>query len=224
MPKYVDSCQAVFEKINDFTFQRIRREIDAIKNQLETPEDNKPKDQLYAFQQRVIGALEYYQLPESEKYLKQEVLRLIECHENKYKYFDRMFNFMVDTTGMTFDLEFERIWINVQRKNEFIPLHQHSGCYSFVLWTEIPFYMENEHKTCDNKVLIKDRSGLFEFVFTDHLGKLTNHQIPVDKTWEGVLCVFPAELHHQVYPFYSSDDLRITISGNLRVAKKAFQT
>jgi hypothetical protein len=44
--------------------------------------------------------------------------------------------------------------------------------------------------------------------------------LPVDETWEGKFAVFPAELHHQVYPFYSTDEVRISLSGNFRVSIK----
>ena len=37
----------------------------------------------------------------------------------------------------------------------------------------------------------------------------------IDKSWEGVMILFPADTAHQVYPFYTSDDYRISISGNL---------
>jgi hypothetical protein len=32
------------------------------------------------------------------------------------------------------------------------------------------------------------------------------------------MILFPAKMMHTVYPFYSSDDFRISISGNLRVS------
>jgi hypothetical protein len=32
---------------------------------------------------------------------------------------------------------------------------------------------------------------------------------------EGVMMVFPSSLHHQVYPFYNTEEPRVSISGNL---------
>jgi hypothetical protein len=37
----------------------------------------------------------------------------------------------------------------------------------------------------------------------------------VDNTWEGKMALFPADLNHIVYPFYTSEDYRISISGNV---------
>ena len=36
----------------------------------------------------------------------------------------------------------------------------------------------------------------------------------VDKSFEGKILMFPSYVQHQVFPFYTSDDYRITISGN----------
>ena len=41
------------------------------------------------------------------------------------------------------------------------------------------------------------------------------HRIPIDSTWEGHIIMFPANLQHCVYPFYTSDDTRISFSGNI---------
>jgi hypothetical protein len=40
----------------------------------------------------------------------------------------------------------------------------------------------------------------------------------VDKEWEGKIALFPAKLNHLVYPFYTSDEPRISISGNIGFA------
>jgi hypothetical protein len=41
--------------------------------------------------------------------------------------------------------------------------------------------------------------------------------VPVDKTFEGKMLFFPATLSHSVNPFYTSDDYRISIAGNIGV-------
>ena len=59
------------------------------------------------------------------------------------------------------------------------------------------------------------RAGMFAFFFSDPSGKITQEALPVDKSWEGKVALFPANLNHCVYPFYTSDEYRISISGNL---------
>jgi hypothetical protein len=216
----IKECFVVIDKLDFFSYNSIKKEIDSIRDSIEKIESDKSSDQVYAFQQRVIGELEFYRLPKTEHIIKQKVLQMISYHESVFQLFDRMFNHM--STIKEPKLSFERIWINAQRKGEFIPLHQHSGIYSFVLWFEIPYHIKDESQKSPNKILIKDRSGKFEFVYIDPLGKLTNYMLDVDKSWEGVIAVFPADLHHQVYPFYTSDDLRITISGNIKLTQDKF--
>jgi hypothetical protein len=47
------------------------------------------------------------------------------------------------------------------------------------------------------------------------MGKIVQHDMCVDNTWEGKMALFPADLNHIVYPFYTSEDYRISISGNV---------
>ena len=42
-----------------------------------------------------------------------------------------------------------------------------------------------------------------------------SHIITLDHTYEGTILIFPAWLQHMVTPFYTSDDYRISVSGNL---------
>ena len=44
--------------------------------------------------------------------------------------------------------------------------------------------------------------------------------IEVDKSYEGVCCFFPSKLKHMVYPFYTSERKRVSISGNISLAFK----
>ena len=55
------------------------------------------------------------------------------------------------------------------------------------------------------------------FFGLDHFGKITDFSLSVDKSFENKMIIFPAELHHLVYPFYTSDDYRITVSGNIKL-------
>ena len=59
------------------------------------------------------------------------------------------------------------------------------------------------------------RAGHFVFVMNNDMGQIVSHAVPADKEWEGKMALFPASLNHQVYPFYTSDEYRISISGNI---------
>ena len=122
-----------------------------------------------------------------------------------------------DTKVKNLKLEFSDAWVNFQKKYEFNPIHCHSGQYSYVLWVQIPYDLEEEISLSNCMNSNFPMNSFFSFSFTDFLGKLVDERLPVDKSWEGRIILFPAKLHHQVYPFYTSDDYRISISGNIKI-------
>lgn len=114
------------------------------------------------------------------------------------------------------------IWANLQKKHEFNPLHDHAGVYSFVIWMQIPYDLTEE---LTQPHCIKSNSGsasVFNFYYTNALGKMMSYTINVDKTHEGKIILFPAHLCHSVHPFYTSDGHRISIAGNLSLESKDF--
>ena len=112
------------------------------------------------------------------------------------------------------------LWVNLQKKHEFNPIHTHSGDYSFVLFVDIPFDIEDE-KICKNAIRTseKDKSnGMFTFSYPDSAASrapISNQHLNIDRSWEGTMFLFPANLAHSVNPFYTSNDYRVTISGNV---------
>ena len=121
-------------------------------------------------------------------------------------------------------LEMDNMWINFQRKYEFNPLHKHTGLISWVLWYDIPYIMEEEDNFTKN---FNDNSsvparGRFAFVHPDIGGDggVGTTYLPADKNWNGSLAIFPSSLNHIVYPFFSSDKFRITLSANVLIHNK----
>jgi hypothetical protein len=208
------------DTFNPFLFQRIKQEatefIEEFSNTRDV--DNESKDLLRLFQKKKEGYSSDYKLSaELVSLVDKEILKLMHQYESKYQYFDRMFNYSTSIEHHQAQLALERIWVNLQRAGEFLPLHNHSGLYSFVIWTSVPYSMSDEKDNTANPDLIKNRTANFEFVYTDALGKVNNYPIPVDRSLEGKICIFPAELQHQVYPFYSSTGVRVSVAGNYRL-------
>ena len=106
----------------------------------------------------------------------------------------------------------ERWWVNYQRQNEFNPLHDHTGIYSFVIWMKIPTSYEEQNL---NNISNTKRISSFDFYFTDTLGHPMNYSYELSPEMEGIMLFFPSTLQHQVFPFYNCDDVRISVSGNL---------
>jgi hypothetical protein len=205
------------DTFNPFIFQRIKQETNEFLKDFPTP-SGESKDLLRLYHKKKHGySMDYHLSNELVSLIDKEILKLLSIYEKKYQYFDRLFNFVANTENKKIKLSLERIWINFQRHGEFLPLHNHSGLYSFVIWVTIPYTMAEEKDNIANPDLIKSRTANFEFVYVDSLGKINNYPIPVDKTLEGKICIFPSELQHQVYPFYSTDAVRISLAGNYRL-------
>jgi hypothetical protein len=111
----------------------------------------------------------------------------------------------------------DRLWVNFQKKGDFQPVHNHSGLFSFVIWMDIPYHWKDEANLPFSKTNNKfPPGGNFSFLFTDGISKtIKSHDIPMSPNLNGYCCFFPSHLSHQVYPFYTSDKDRISISGNI---------
>ena len=111
---------------------------------------------------------------------------------------------------------FDKAWINFQKKFEFNPIHYHTRDFSYVLWIQIPYDLEEElsFSNCVNSNT--PSNSLFNFYITNTAGNIVNRELMINKSWEGTMVLFPAKTKHQVYPFYTSDDYRISIAGNLK--------
>ena len=114
------------------------------------------------------------------------------------------------------DLKVESVWVNMQKKLEVNPLHNHDGTLSFVAWLYVPFKLEDERnmENCKNSRTV-ELASTFQFVYTTVLGNISNCPLFVESGWEAKIVMFPAKLLHMVYPFQTSDDYRISIAGNL---------
>ena len=107
------------------------------------------------------------------------------------------------------------LWVNFQKQHEFNPMHNHSGVYSFVVFMKIPTDWREQHEIPFVKDSNAPKASDFEFVYTDVMGNVTGYTYNLDSSFEGTMLFFPAEMMHQVYPFYNCEEERITISGNI---------
>jgi hypothetical protein len=113
--------------------------------------------------------------------------------------------------------ELSTFWVNYQKKHEFNPFHAHSGVWSFVVWMKIPtnHKEQNAHSRSSNSNT--PCASAFQFVYSNILGTLDSSIIEMSPDVEGTIIFFPANLHHQVYPFYDCDEERISVSGNISI-------
>lgn len=210
----------VIDNVGLLNFKKIKAYADEIHKDKKNSNQSHDVLKEYHNNQKYMNAVSNLR-EDIKQIINAEVLRMVDMHETKYNYISRIFNFVTDIDLSSCNIIVERMWMNFQYKNEFLPLHNHSGLMSFVIWVNIPFSHSQEFLNNFHNDIIQDRSSFFQFVYTDCLGKISTLDLPVDRSWEGRMCVFPSELHHQVYPFYTSDEPRITISGNVRLSSNA---
>jgi hypothetical protein len=107
-------------------------------------------------------------------------------------------------------------WLNHQRKTQFQPAHTHSADYSFVVWLKVPYDIEEEFNQDFVGQARESWAGCFSFLNPGPFSCAVNPtRLPVDRTYEGKIVLFPSKLTHIVYPFYTSDEVRVSFAGNL---------
>lgn len=147
-----------------------------------------------------------YGLPKSLPYLEPFLNQM--CHS-----YGEHWNFLRKYGD--FHFEDGNVWVNFQKKNEFNPVHHHGGTFSFVCWLKVPYKIEDEMNAPHVKESKNKAASAFQFLYPNILGNLSLETLYVDHDWERRIILFPAHLSHCVYPFTTSDNYRISISGNL---------
>ena len=109
----------------------------------------------------------------------------------------------------------QTMWVNFQKKYEFNPFHTHNGVFSFVVWVKIPAHFSEEIALPFVSHSNSTYPNTFSLYYTNSAGRIINEDYHLSPENEGTMLLFPSERPHQVYPFYTSDDTRISISGNV---------
>ena len=109
----------------------------------------------------------------------------------------------------------ESLWVNFQKKHEFNPFHTHSGLFSFVVWMKIPARYDKEKKLPFVDHANCAYPNTFQLFYTNSSGRICTHDYHLNPEDEGTMLFFTANRGHQVYPFYTSNKTRVSISGNI---------
>tara|TARA_R100000030_G_scaffold18854_3_gene13117 strand:- start:937 stop:1569 length:633 start_codon:yes stop_codon:yes gene_type:complete len=116
-------------------------------------------------------------------------------------------------SGKPIKFELSTLWVNYQKKYDFNPTHIHSGIFSFVIWVKIPYDINEELKVYSKTSQAETSHFYFQYLSPE--GLLGSHNIELTSEWEWQMVFFSSKLNHGVQPFYTSDETRISISGNL---------
>lgn len=198
--------------LSDEQIKPIKDEINFIKNNFDSA--TKANDIL-------AGNIEKeYELKSSLSHIESLLLPLAQAYisANNYKdYLSSILKKYTKSKNETIDIKLTIAWVNFQNKYEFNPMHNHGGVLSFVIWIDIPFLIDDELKQSHVKDSNTKVGGQFCFVYSDILGNTKTYPIKADKNYNNGLLLFPATLNHLVYPFFTSDKQRISVSGNFDI-------
>ena len=197
------------EKMPDDVYKIVLDEIDIAAGQ-KVPHNTKLVGNIE--EQYLMGFKNQLNMYKLETYLR----GLAGIYEKKFNYMSCMGNQTMSLDqGMSFDLRLKNCWVNFMKKYEFNPIHNHSGLYSFNIFVKIPYDLKEEFDSPRTQNINQRFPGCFSFYCGNGLGEFVPHVLEADKDWEQVIILFPSVTQHCVYPFYTSDDYRITVSGNL---------
>ena len=169
--------------------------------------ENKKDDMKHTLAGNISNS--YALIDEKDWFFRNTLLSVIDVYAKEF------YNLASDIpTSQFHPLYLNAFWVNYQNQNEFNPLHNHTGIYSFVIWMKIPTEYSEQKK---NPIARSNADSVsnFSFEFVNMLGKPEYYSYEMGSDCEGMMVFFPAQLRHQVYPFYNCDETRISISGNI---------
>jgi hypothetical protein len=188
--------------LSDADMQPIRKEIAEIQEDFENT---------YKANNFLVGNIKKeFKISKSVDHIASVLPKYVQEFENRNNFFKSQ-----DVLDQNCPIMLKNVWVNFQERYEFNPVHDHNGLLSFVIWTKIPYKIEDEINQGPGKDSRQPLAGHFCFYFTDALGTIRQYSIPADQTMENTILLFPAKLNHSVHPFYSSEEYRISVSGNI---------
>ena len=113
-------------------------------------------------------------------------------------------------------------WVNYNNEGDYLPVHNHSGVYSFVIWLSIPTEYNEQKRIAENTNRIHVSN--FSFHYPNMLGEPTSYVYEMSKKYEGEMVFFPSQLCHTVYPYFNCKKQRISISGNIELDTSKIMT
>mgnify|MGYP001228706168 CR=1 FL=1 len=174
------------------------------------------KDSLPAYNHKLAGNIEKeFQLVNQNHKLNNFVYDLCEEFINKHEIIKGPDGFFIDKRVLEKTFLVDSTWVNFQKKYEFNPQHVHSGIFSFVLYVQVPYFIQEEDQHVNSKNARNKLNSRFLFFGAKPSGELISKSLDIDKTWENKMILFPSFLDHGVHPFFTSDEYRISISGNV---------
>ena len=170
---------------------------------------NKKQDAKYDLAGNISGS--FFIEDKKDWFFNNELLPLIK------EYAQNTPDFSLTPFVLTKDCKYklDRFWVNFQKKYEFNPLHYHSGVFSFVIWIKIPASFKKEKNLTFVKNSKNPSTNTLSLVYVNSLGTISSRDYHLEPEDEGTILFFTSTMQHIVYPFYTSNKMRVSISGNI---------
>jgi hypothetical protein len=160
-----------------------------------------------------------WMIPDAKQVLEPYISNLVIAYSQTYveltDEYEREIGKVISPKYKIDSLNLDEIWVNITEKYMYNPPHNHQGIYSYVVFYKIPFSLEEERKLPHVKKSNQPYPGCFYFIHPAHSGHTYIQNVEVDRGAEGTMILFPARVFHGVHPYYTSDETRITIAGNV---------
>lgn len=173
-------------------------------DKIDTEQDNEKN-----YSHRLVATTKQsYDMIDQKDLIEPHVMQMISEYDKNFP----GYLYSLDLVSKRTNIGISDLWINFQSAGDINPNHCHPGIFSFVIWMFTPYNYADQQKNNPGAKI----KGAFEFSYVQITGQINRISIPVDKSYNGKLCLFPSSLTHCVYPFENEDSKRISISGNVK--------
>ena len=183
-------------KIPKNIVNKINQEVDKILG-------DKKKLKKSDYSKKLVGQVKQ-EIKLDNKFVKNNILKFITINIKKY--------IKIGTNRNVKKISLKSLWVVRQFKNEYNPIHFHSGNISGVGYLKIPKNINKSRKRLKTNGTIDFINGTKSFLNNS----LFNHNPKV-----GDMILFPNNLMHTAYPF-KRDGERRSFSFNIDIDKKTF--
>ena len=183
-------------KIPKNIVNKINQEVDKILG-------DKKKLKKSDYSKKLVGQVKQ-EIKLDNKFVKNNILKFITINIKKYV--------KIGTNRNVKKISLKSLWVVRQFKNEYNPIHFHSGNISGVGYLKIPKNINKSRKRLKTNGTIDFINGTKSFLSNS----LFNHNPKV-----GDMILFPNNLMHTAYPFKREGERR-SFSFNIDIDKKTF--
>ena len=183
-------------KIPKNIVNKINQEVDKILG-------DKKKLKKSDYSKKLVGQVKQ-EIKLDNKFVKNNILKFITINIKKY--------IKIGTNRNVKKISLKSLWVVRQFKNEYNPIHFHSGNISGVGYLKIPKNINKSRKRLKTNGTIDFINGTKTFLSNS----LFNHNPKV-----GDMILFPNNLMHTAYPFKREGERR-SFSFNIDIDKKTF--